>query len=202
MAPTPEEVLAHYASEYYDPAKAREYYLRNRELKGRQSTKGMSDTQKEALGYSKHQIGEAKKSELTNTQKAMMARNQALREKAEEATKRITEKIRALASQLELSRANMSSAQLRKLQSGADSDKVQKLRESASKEINQIRTDLKAAIAKSRETYEENKKQISSKYDAAAEKEYNNIKSQLPGEAPKEPAKKRGRKKSDGTSKT
>jgi hypothetical protein len=31
----PAAFIAHYASEYYDPAKAREYYLRTRELKGR-----------------------------------------------------------------------------------------------------------------------------------------------------------------------
>lgn len=30
------DILAHYASKYYDPVKAREYYLRTRELKGRQ----------------------------------------------------------------------------------------------------------------------------------------------------------------------
>lgn len=28
-------VLKHYSSDYYDPAKAHEYYLKNRQLKGR-----------------------------------------------------------------------------------------------------------------------------------------------------------------------
>lgn len=37
-----EDFLAHYASEYYDPAKAREYYLKTRELKGRQSTSDLT----------------------------------------------------------------------------------------------------------------------------------------------------------------
>jgi hypothetical protein len=48
--------IAHYASEFYDPVKAHEYYLRNRKLKGRFSTKGFTKTQKEAFTYAKAQI--------------------------------------------------------------------------------------------------------------------------------------------------
>lgn len=33
MAEPIEDYLAHYASKYYDPVKAHEYYLRTRELK-------------------------------------------------------------------------------------------------------------------------------------------------------------------------
>lgn len=64
--------LAHYASEYYDPAKAREYYLRTRELKGQQSTseltvkgdKGGNERRTQAWSYAKKQIGDEKKSNL------------------------------------------------------------------------------------------------------------------------------------------
>lgn len=64
--------LAHYASEYYDPAKAREYYLRTRELKGQQSTsaltvkgdKGGNERRTQAWSYAKNKIGEEKKSNL------------------------------------------------------------------------------------------------------------------------------------------
>jgi hypothetical protein len=40
--------LAHYASENYDPVKAREYYLRLVSKGRQQNTTGMSDTQKQA----------------------------------------------------------------------------------------------------------------------------------------------------------
>jgi hypothetical protein len=78
--------LAHYASEYYDPQKAHEYYIQNRELKGQQSTSGLtvkyatkskrgdktvmkvnkaaSDRKKQAWAYAKNQIGEHKKADL------------------------------------------------------------------------------------------------------------------------------------------
>lgn len=39
------EPLQHYASPYYDPVKAHEYYMRTRELKGRRSTTKLKDTQ-------------------------------------------------------------------------------------------------------------------------------------------------------------
>lgn len=39
-----EDFLAHYSSEYYDPAKAHEYYVKNRELKNRQSTSELTVT--------------------------------------------------------------------------------------------------------------------------------------------------------------
>lgn len=66
--------LAHYASKYYDPAKAREYYLANRELKSRQSrsdlaVKGNKDRtaeRQQAWDYAKNQISESRKAELEN----------------------------------------------------------------------------------------------------------------------------------------
>lgn len=67
-----ENFLAHYASEYYDPAKAREYYLRTRELKGKQSTSSLNvkgdkagnERRSQAWSYAKNKIGEEKKGNL------------------------------------------------------------------------------------------------------------------------------------------
>lgn len=58
--------LAHYSSQYYDPAKAHEYYIKNRELQGRQSMSALkTDAQKQAWTYAKAKIAEAKKGELS-----------------------------------------------------------------------------------------------------------------------------------------
>lgn len=75
------EALMHYASQYYDPAKAHEYYLKTRELKGR-TTNGMSDAQKEAWGYAKEEITKEKNSKMEE-----------LRTKAKEARDQIAEKL-------------------------------------------------------------------------------------------------------------
>ena len=42
------DFLLHYASKYYDPVKAHEYYMKNRELKGRRSSSKLNDEGKEA----------------------------------------------------------------------------------------------------------------------------------------------------------
>ena len=54
--------LAHYASPYYDPVKAHEYYMRTRQLKGRKSVAGLSGTQRETAAYVKEQLSEERKS--------------------------------------------------------------------------------------------------------------------------------------------
>ena len=51
-----ENYLAHYASPYYDPVKAHEYYMKNRELKGRKSTTGLNEKGRIAAQYAKAQI--------------------------------------------------------------------------------------------------------------------------------------------------
>lgn len=57
-----QSALVHYASKYYDPVKAHEYYLRTRELKGRTSTGGLNDTGKEALTQVKAKLKEERDS--------------------------------------------------------------------------------------------------------------------------------------------
>ena len=63
----PDESLKHYASPYYDPVKAHEYYMRNRELKGensRKSTAGLNDEGKAVARYIKNQLNTERKSKV------------------------------------------------------------------------------------------------------------------------------------------
>lgn len=48
--------ILHYASPYYDPVKAHEYYMKHRELKGRTSTAGLNDEGKAAASYVKDKL--------------------------------------------------------------------------------------------------------------------------------------------------
>lgn len=96
-----EEFLAHYASEFYDPQKAHDYYERNKELKGRQSTKGFSDTQKQALSYTKNQIGAAKKAELAKSQADQKAQLEAIRKSTEASRVRIAAKLQSLLNRIQ-----------------------------------------------------------------------------------------------------
>jgi len=56
--------LQHYASPYYDPVKAHEYYMEHRELKGRRSTAGLNDEGKETARYVKKALTEERKNKI------------------------------------------------------------------------------------------------------------------------------------------
>lgn len=50
-----------YASPYYDPVKAHEYYMRTRELKGRRSTSGLNEEGRNAASYVRKSLNEERK---------------------------------------------------------------------------------------------------------------------------------------------
>ena len=89
-----EEFLQHFVEQPYDPVKAHEYYLKNRELKGR-STSGMSDAQKEQWTYSKDQISSDKKQKVAADKLANDQKIEAFQKTADETRKRISEKLKA-----------------------------------------------------------------------------------------------------------
>ena len=91
--------LNHYASPYYDPVKAHEYYMKNRKLKGR-TTSGMSDEQKKAWGYAKDQITTEKKAKIESQKDIQDKKIEELRARADATRQRITEKLRLLSEKL------------------------------------------------------------------------------------------------------
>lgn len=91
-----EEYLRHYASPYYDPVKAHEYYMENRELKGRRSTTNLSDEGKKAWSYTKNEITAEKKEKITAEQEANSKKVAALRENASAMRERISARLKEL----------------------------------------------------------------------------------------------------------
>lgn len=236
--PTPaEEFIAHYASEYYDPVKAKEYYERTKQLKGRQSTKGMSDTQRQALSYTKSRIGEAKKADLTKAQAIQKAQLEAVRKTAEARRAQISAKLKSIleniaakaaeqeavvmpkVKQLPLNKipSNASPKQrafllqqnasirtsnkkafdaaasafavkrqaAQKLKSDASVSARKAAQKAAGEEMRRVGAEAKGAVAKARSSYMATRKQVEAKYDAATDKEYQNIRTQLPSAPPK-----------------
>lgn len=89
-----DEFMHAYASQYYDPVKAHEYYERTKQLKGR-STSGMSDEQKSTWNVVKEGINTEKKEKTDSLQDESRATIEALRSEAAAARQRISEKLRA-----------------------------------------------------------------------------------------------------------
>lgn len=88
-----EAFIAHYASQYYDPAKAREYYLRTRELKGRRG-RLKTEAQRTAWSYAKNQIKEARTKDLGTLSESHKQTKIKLRETAKGRREEIREKLK------------------------------------------------------------------------------------------------------------
>ena len=115
----PSDSLAHYASPYYDPVKAHEYYMRTRELKGRQSTSGLNEEGKSHAAYIKEQINAERDKKLADREgqyrsdvsKAQENRDSAISLRQEAKEKEIsvhTQRMKTEIAQLESKLAGMS----------------------------------------------------------------------------------------------
>lgn len=76
-----------YASKYYDPVKAHEYYEKHKKLKGRTSTKGLSEQGKQAAKYVKEQIREQKKAFNEKLKEQLKAKIAEIKERMKDAPK-------------------------------------------------------------------------------------------------------------------
>lgn len=76
-----EDELQHYASPYYDPVKAHEYYLKTRELKGRRSTAKLNEEGKIAARYVGEQLSNERKQKVESHREQTMSKIDSLRER-------------------------------------------------------------------------------------------------------------------------
>lgn len=75
-----EDELQHYASPYYDPVKAHEYYLKTRELKGRRSTANLNEEGKSAARYVREQLSNERKQKVESHREQTVLKIDSLRE--------------------------------------------------------------------------------------------------------------------------
>lgn len=76
-----EDELQHYASPYYDPVKAHEYYLKTRELKGRRSTAKLNEEGKITARYVREQLSNERKQKVESHREQTMSKIDSLRER-------------------------------------------------------------------------------------------------------------------------
>lgn len=88
------EPLQHYASPYYDPVKAHEYYMRTRELKGRRSATKLNDEGKKVWAYTKNEISSKKKEKVKEEQEKRKQKIAELRAKAKVTREQISAKLK------------------------------------------------------------------------------------------------------------
>lgn len=78
--------IAHYASPYYDPVKAHEYYERTKKLKGRKTGTSLNDAGKEAKTYVRTQINSKRDQDLKNAESQSKKRTEERKKSAERET--------------------------------------------------------------------------------------------------------------------
>ena len=149
--------LTHYASPYYDPVKAHEYYEAHKKLKGRRSTAGLSEEGRIAANYVKKSLNEERKkisdqsraNLKSNLEKISNERRNAIerdRERTKAEIKAHTHKVQTEAAHLRIL-----------IESGALKDDPQKRYEALSKiqslreETNKKRAELQARFQKNSE---------------------------------------------------
>lgn len=158
------DTLAHYASPYYDPQKAHEYYMKNRELKSRSSTAKLNDEGKNAAKYVKEQLTTERKQKVQSHKDATNSQIDTLSDQKK--------------SNMESNKAVMQGEidSLRTmLQSMSKEDKarnkeriytqIASLREKNKMARQQLQADFRASRTSLRDTHSEEKQRLKNEYD-------------------------------------
>ncbi len=157
-----DEFLEHYASKYYDPVKAHEYYMRTRELKNKREAESLKTTkQHEIWQVSKDSIAKAKASEVKSTQDALKT--------SSENTKRLTERYKA---QVAAKREKLAE-EVKKLNTPSTTPpKVQSSQRRMAQDGKKLSETVQSVMKIAQETYTRRMKEIQEKYQRESDTEY------------------------------
>jgi hypothetical protein len=165
--------LEHSGSQYYDPVKAHEYYMRTRQLKGRRSTTALkSQSQKEGWSYVQSRIKEDKKTELEAAKNTNKAAVEQLRAAGDQRRKELAAKIKSIIQ-------SKIDAIPKSLGKHARAAEVAKLRAASKPEMDQLRTDIKATIESARASYKQARDDITKKFEAKLDSEFDAIRTNV-----------------------
>lgn len=193
----PENYLMHYASEYYDPVKAHEYYEEHKKLKGRKSTASLNEKGQAAAMYAKDQInqkrdkdieaeGVRKQSKIDQASDKKEADTEAAKSEKDKIVSQYTEHTQRSIDQLRNELKNMSASQ-KKAKSEEINRRIQSLREeNASRKAEfmakygaqkeSITAEYYASKKEATETHKANVKSIKAKADEQYLTELDSIK--------------------------
>lgn len=175
-----ESFLAHYASKYYDPVKAKEYYERTKELKGREK-KLTTDTQKEAWGYASKQIAEQRKTAKQAAADEQKAKLEKIRADAEASKIRILENLKARIADIMKTTpipAN-ASPKARAYLEKMNAQRQQRASREAKAELKKLGESIRTALQSARDSYQGVQEGLDAQFKADREQEYENIRTKI-----------------------
>jgi hypothetical protein len=158
--------LAHYTSQYYDPVKAHDYYVKTRQLKGKPQK--LSDTQKEGLSYAKNEIATNKKKDLDALDSTQKAQLELIAKRAEKAVTDMNDRLEKFMERL-----------AGQTPSAGDAKRIAFMKKQAGLTKKRVAKDVQTAIKTARESYTNGRKAIIDKYDKASDSEDANIRAHV-----------------------
>lgn len=193
------EVIMHYASPYYDPEKAHEYYEEHKQLKGRHSTAGLNEKGRAAAQYIRNQLSEEKKIKTEKSRENMKGRisassahtktkKQIARESVKSAIASHKDAMNSQISSLRESLKGLSTEDKKGNKGESIRNKIASLREKNSAQREYLREVLKettesisnehkVASTSAREQHKENTERYKQDYETKYEKELEGLKS-------------------------
>ena len=168
-----QDVLIHYASPYYDPVKAHEYYEQHKHLKGR-PTGRLTDEGKEIWKVTKMNIDQAKKRDNDEARLIKIYSVQEFQKNAKEqraiVQSKLTELLNAINAKYKTDTEALTETQKHQIEvnNRIKKQKSEDLKNKKAREIEALKEDTSDMDADEREEYYENRKQkmskISNKY--------------------------------------
>lgn len=178
--------LTHYASPYYDPAKAKEYYERTKKLKGDREKKAKAEalTKKEQKVYdvARDSMSAERQKEVAKTATEYDAKIVAISERAQAIASSFSAKLRGLSvtKDLPLNVIPKNATPRQRELLTRENDKIRaKAKKDAVAERKKIGEGLRQELNKAREAYTTGMEAIKTKYEEADKVERKNIKAKV-----------------------
>lgn len=169
--------LAHYASEYYDPVKAHEYYMKNRQLKGRSTSTKLNEEGRKVASYVKKQISEERKNKVASDRAATDSQITSLRNQTQSEIQKhsvaLQKRIEFIRSRLQSMSGKDKIIERAKLQVEIDSMR----KENAEKRA-KLQAEFKGSSDKLRKAHSETSSSLKEEADAKYESELSKIRSE------------------------
>lgn len=171
-----DDELAHYASPYYDPVKAHEYYMRTRELKGRTSTASLNDEGKNAARYVKERLNSERKGKVQTHKDQTNTKIEQLKDQKKSNIEEHKNIMQGKIDQLKGKLKGMSKEEKARNKEKIYSQ-IASLREDNKQERLRLQEDFKASNASLRTAHKDEKGKLKVEYDAKYAQELERIRS-------------------------
>ena len=191
--------ILHYASPYYDPVKAHEYYMKHRELKGRNSTAGLNDEGKAAASYVKEQLTTERKAKVEANKEDTANQIDKLREQKKSNIETYKAVMQSQIDRLKAKLSSMSSADKQKNRDRIAAN-IAVLREQNAAERERLNAEFQAQSKTLRTAQKETNENLKTEYDDKYISELEKIKANPAFQKTK--TSRSGSKKSSGSKKT